>query len=248
MIDKMKGLVASAGMALAFTLGGTAVQASEPYYGHISEYRDWSGFYIGGHLGGAASLSDWITVTPIGDTFKFDSQGFAGGGHIGFNLQRANLVFGIEASYTATDLSDTVASPSIATVRYTNDINSVFTIGPRIGVTTGPFLAYLKGGYALASARWTGVDTVTLERASNSEDLNGWFVGGGVSMLVTPNIVLGLEYNFHQFESVDLVGVSNFANAYRATGYQNDLHTVMARLSFQFGGRGEPAPAYTPYK
>src|SRR5512132_4169759 len=57
--------------------------------------HNWSGFYIGGHIGGAF---------PGKDFFGHDEARFMGGGQIGADYQfAANWVFGIEANYSFVD-------------------------------------------------------------------------------------------------------------------------------------------------
>ena len=83
-----------------------------------SQYlTDWSGFYIGGKLGGAFSSNinwhqelDLFTAnsgvapnTPI----QFSPGGVIGGA----NLQLGQWIFGAEVSFSGTDLSQKVTSP-----------------------------------------------------------------------------------------------------------------------------------------
>src|SRR6478735_6475387 len=59
---------------------------------------NWSGIYIGGHIGGAFAGSDF---------FGHDDARFLAGGQIGADYQFApNWVFGIEANYSFADTND----------------------------------------------------------------------------------------------------------------------------------------------
>ena len=79
----------------------------------------WTGFYIGGHLGGVDNKYD-LSATAVpsatavlnGSTFdtinltNFDKEpnratSFIGGGQIGYNLQFGQFVLGIEGDYSA---------------------------------------------------------------------------------------------------------------------------------------------------
>src|SRR5436190_13290283 len=84
----------------------------------------WTGFYIGGHVGGAWSDVDWANVNLTGERVNNDASGFIGGGQVGYNHQFGNIVVGIEASLSGTTLSDdarSVVNP--AAVTYSTDIN-----------------------------------------------------------------------------------------------------------------------------
>jgi outer membrane immunogenic protein len=66
------------------------------------EATQWSGFYVGGQLGGAWSDSDWQydnhnwfnTIGPelVGTRFGFDGSGVIGGGQGGVNYQSGAFV------------------------------------------------------------------------------------------------------------------------------------------------------------
>ncbi len=60
---------------------------------------NWSGFYVGGHLGGGFADSSWSDpFAPGNDTFR--KGGFLGGGQIGANAQFNWLVVGLEGDFS----------------------------------------------------------------------------------------------------------------------------------------------------
>src|SRR6516164_6249099 len=67
-------------------------------------YFDWSGFYIGGNLGGAWESST-ITDAALMTSFSTSRSGFIGGGQIGYNWQITPLfLVGVEWMFDATDI------------------------------------------------------------------------------------------------------------------------------------------------
>src|SRR5262245_30808817 len=89
---------ALAGMALLVLAAGAA-RADGPYGrpgpGMVvlepPPIFTWTGFYIGGNIGGAwanSSLSDQATIL----TYTTNHSGFIGGGQLGYNYQIRNLV------------------------------------------------------------------------------------------------------------------------------------------------------------
>ncbi len=108
---------------------------------------NWTGYYIGGNVGGA-----WATIdfTDVGNNVPFnnDTSGFFGGGQVGYAYQLGNLVIGPEIDIGGMDLSHTVTE-----VGGNGAVGSVssgfyFDITGRLGYTWGPTLVYIKGGYA----------------------------------------------------------------------------------------------------
>ena len=69
---------------------------------------NWSGLYIGGHLGGGWSDKCFNQVSPVvafGHTAATTAPVGLGGGQVGYNLQRANWLFGVEASASGLNIS-----------------------------------------------------------------------------------------------------------------------------------------------
>jgi outer membrane immunogenic protein len=95
----------------------------------------WTGFYFGGHVGGARSegssdpyngplFPGYIVLPPVSAVITLvpgliatlpgadSSNGFIGGAQIGYNWQVKQFVFGLEADVTGTDLDGSKASAS----------------------------------------------------------------------------------------------------------------------------------------
>ena len=87
---------------------GTALADAPPSYppGYTPAYAptltyDWTGIYVGGHVGAATTRSEWTytdPITPTVDPLGQSSNGFAGGGHVGLQKQWGSAVLGAEAS------------------------------------------------------------------------------------------------------------------------------------------------------
>src|SRR5450432_613499 len=97
-------------IVLASVLNATAAIADDYYepraYHAVSTELIWTGFYIGGHLGGAWSDGQWADVTWTGERVSNNASGIFGGGQIGYNLQFGHVVLGVEASLSGTTLTD----------------------------------------------------------------------------------------------------------------------------------------------
>jgi outer membrane immunogenic protein len=221
--------------------------------------RNWSGLYVGGHLGCAWADTDLTFLNTsgfgsTGDATSLDTSGWIGGGHIGYNHQMGRWVLGIEATLSGGDLQETKLNPfnpdpPVFSETLTIDIDWLFTATGRLGYTWAPrWLTYVKGGYASANieASMLAVTAVGRSETSTSAVHHGWTVGAGMEYMLAPNIIIGAEYNYislasktHQMQActpdpcipIPSVNVD-----------PDDIHSVTGRISFKFGGDGRPSP------
>lgn len=138
---------------------------------------NWTGFYIGGNVGGVASRSSGtsdfldpsappgLTSTPQSNSFNNSS--FIGGVQAGYNWQFApRWVAGIEADWDWTHVGyDFCRQTDIFSVACTDNgfgfqsISSktdwLATLRARLGVTVADFLLYATGGVALGHVETT---------------------------------------------------------------------------------------------
>jgi outer membrane immunogenic protein len=134
----------------------------------------WTGFYLGGYVGGAWSRSNARTSTVFtedgyffdredvdaintaGD-MKLDPKSFNGGVTFGYNHQFGPIVVGAEADFGSLTNSRTVSvkeeypccSYADFTVTQRMKTNWLFTARPRVGVAAGNLMVYGTGGVAV---------------------------------------------------------------------------------------------------
>ncbi|HKJ60711.1 MAG TPA: outer membrane beta-barrel protein [Hyphomicrobiales bacterium] len=95
--------------------------------GYETPYIGWTGFYIGGNIGGIFDETDGV------DLFDDDAI-FAGGIHLGYNKQLSDrFVVGLEGDVSFLDDDNT---------------DYLSTVRARLGWSRGPMLAYITGGAA----------------------------------------------------------------------------------------------------
>ena len=239
-------------------------------YAEPSAY-DWTGFYLGGHLGYAWGNSNWTANTAgapgpsVSGSFSLaqplDSFNEAGswfeGIQAGYNRMLANrIVIGAEADVTfpaypnpITGLSiggtSTLRSPSTGAVEsYSENVFASGTMRGRIGYAPGSFLYYATGGLA-----WTYDQFRLTQLASGTTELQfmtrlGWAAGVGIEGPVLPHWTARLEYLF--------TGYGNNSVTFPALGqrFNSDLSVEELRvgLNYQFGNdltlsEKDPAPA-----
>jgi outer membrane immunogenic protein len=169
------------GTFAAMMLGGAAQAADMPVKAPpmaAPVMYNWTGFYIGGHIGGAWANRNghdrfdhvdenncfWGGCFDDND-FGRNNGRFIVGGQLGFNYQVNQWVWGVEGQISAVTGNNHDDACGFFTNEGTRDhlfnCNNrsgwVATIAARLGVTfgqTGNWLLYLKGGGAFADARF----------------------------------------------------------------------------------------------
>ncbi|MDH3741061.1 MAG: outer membrane beta-barrel protein [Hyphomicrobiales bacterium] len=200
---------------------------------------DWTGFYIGGHLGGTWADFDYShnqPLVPLVEPLSFDMSSFAGGGQGGYRHQFGNFVAGFELSYTITDMDDTVTSALVADRSRTVMIDDIFMATVNLGVPWNDWLGYITGGYAGADVDISSnVISSGVLTSSSSDWENGWTIGAGLEFAVTPNLRIGAQYNYVDLIIDDRFGVQT--GGFTLQNHQSidsEIHQVMARVSWQF--------------
>jgi outer membrane immunogenic protein len=194
---------------------------------------NWSGFYLGGHLGGADAGSSWSD--PItGASNTFNSVGFLGGGQIGVNAQFNALVVGLEGDFSWTGglgLNGSGADSLGDTINTKVDWTS--TVTGRIGAAFDRLLVYGKGGLALAQDQ-SGLTDIAGNNVSTTFMRTGWTAGAGIEYALDDNWSVRVEYDYLGFGlhtldfTTPVVGtVSSNANL--------NVQEVKAGLDFRFG-------------
>ena len=188
--------------ALALTLAAPAYAADLPQRPVVAPpmvvpVYNWTGFYVGGNLGGAWSNVD-VTGNFTGATWSFDQTNFIAGGQVGYNYQIGAFVIGVEWDFDWADGEGSTAfrNTQFGRLRATTDSSWVTTVAARLGYAADRWLFYTKlgGGWTEidASLRTPGGVAVASGTASNS----GWLVGAGVEYAFAINWTAKIEYNY----------------------------------------------------
>jgi outer membrane immunogenic protein len=204
--------VAIAAPAAAADLGARMPVKAAPAAAPI---MSWTGLYIGGHIGyGWTDSSSTVVTNPAGGSFPVGtvipqkSDGFLGGGQVGLNYQWNQLVLGVEADFSWTDISSssTTPSPIVAGATSTTDsrLRSVTLLTGRLGfVPTNNVLLYVKGGGAWGDFETEGATHnaagVVTSYSTGGEIRSGWTIGGGAEWAFLPNWSAKVEYNYIDF-------------------------------------------------
>lgn len=222
------------GLALIGAAFGTPSAKADP------TAQPWAGVYVGASVGGAWNNTDWTYFGLPAESVSRDASGFFAGVHAGAQTQWDHLVIGVELSYSggAFDKIDD-RGPDAPLFAATFDsyarLHNLFTVGPRLGwAFNDRWMIFATGGFAQAS-----VETAFLLRAApNVGDFRtfkheGWFVGGGFEYALTPNWLVGVEYQHIELDT-ELIGP--FPSVPATSRFVTpDIDVVRARISFKLG-------------
>ena len=222
--------------ALVAMLAAPAVAAdmgvSPAYKSPPPVMYNWTGFYIGGHLGGAFGGDNNFGGLVTGNN---NDGRFLGGVQVGADYQFApNWVLGIEGQYSWLGSNNTgVLFPGGVLVTSNND--QLGSITGRIGYTWGPALLYAKGGYA-----WKDGNNISVTTNGNHRD--GYTVGAGLEYMFAPSWSAKVEYQYYNFGSTTFVAPSPAVLV--GTSFRDDEHTVKAGINYRFNWGGPVVARY----
>ena len=193
---------------------------------------NWTGFYIGGHIGGAFA----------GNSTLGNNDGrFLGGVQGGYDYEFSNnVVLGVEAEYNwLTDNNGGATFPGGSVVSTNND--QFGSVTGRVGYSFGAALLYAKGGYAFRGDNdnihvTTGGVPQAFTTDGNHQD--GYTVGAGLEYMFAPNWSAKIEYQYYNFGSTTFTsGPADIAGV----RYTDDVHTVKAGINYRFNWGGPVA-------
>lgn len=232
-----------------------------PMVAPVAVYN-WTGFYIGGHIGGGwgdqrdTELAPGTVAFPTGTVFSgHDTSGFLGGVQGGFNWEASNhFVLGVEGEYTWSDLTATSSTVSVVngfvstTTVKTKDL--ALATG-RLGYAANNWLFYVKGGGAWGQGNSSGsgvlVTGAPFDTTSSSSNRSGWVVGAGVEWGFAPNWSAKIEYNHIDFGSNTVTITSVPVAGAVTTSFVRSSETidlVKAGVNYRFNWGGPVVAKY----
>jgi outer membrane immunogenic protein len=195
-------LLVIAALAVSAGIGAASAAdlAARPYAKAADPAYDWSGFYVGGHVGylwGKTRVVDDGVLTEPGAP----TNGVIGGVLAGYNWQSGPLLLGIEADIGWThaigrgaELLTTTTTPNTYDLRWTSHL-----VG-KAGYAVGQWLFFATGGLGIADLNFVeGITTTTTTPLLVGGKYLGFSVGGGVEYAFTRNLLGRLQYIYDDF-------------------------------------------------
>jgi len=219
---------------------------------------DWTGFYLGGHLGSAIGTSNWTATQGGGaaalngslDLFNsFDA--FKGTGSYLMGLQAgynymlpSRFLLGVEIDASAPNTiggSQTVSSAASGQASYTDNVLDFGTLRGRLGYAFDRWLVYGAGGVAwtydkLERTQLAGMPAGGSVAIGTTEAALlwrwGWAAGAGVEVPITQNWTARLEFLTTEFGNRQ----KSFASAGQAFTSDLSMQSVRLGVNYQLGG------------
>ena len=205
------------GTALFFATGfAGAADLSRPIYKapKLPSYiYDWTGFYIGVHVGYGWDREDPSVVIChcVADPPEpFDAKGILGGFQAGFNYQFNSLVVGIEGELAGAGIKGTstwIEEGDPHTL--STDIKRLATATARVGYAFDRALFFVKAGGAWEDVDYNHTHTILavpglVHSLSGSATRSGWLIGVGVEYAFWRNVSAKIEFDHIDFGSKDI--------------------------------------------
>ena len=253
------------GTFAAMMLGGAAQAADMPVKAPPPPpppMYNWTGFYIGAHIGGAWADRNGNDRFDGNHCFWgegsvcFEDSGFGrndgrfiAGGQLGFNYQVNQWVWGVEGQISALTNNDNDSACGFVTWGGTNHDhlfncnnrgNWVATVAARLGVTfgqTGNWLLYGTAGMAVTDIKseLTYADTGPAKRTvafSDSDTKTGWVGGVGGAYAFTPQWSIKAEWLYADFGK--FTGNATSADGFVIFGQEGQVKTNMFRAGIDY--------------
>jgi outer membrane immunogenic protein len=219
---------------------------------------DWTGIYVGGHIGGGM-LVDSVNQNGasaggfgLATTGHLRPAGVIGGLQGGANYEFAPWVVGIEGSWTSSAIEGNTLIPCIGTgcsggatpiaqERFTSQAQWFAALTGRAGYAANDWLFYAKAGGAWMRVRYTedllAAGGLTVATQNLTDNRTGFTVGAGIEFGLVENISAKVEYDFYDFGSKNY----NFT-AITPVTVKSDVHTLTVGLNYKFNWSGGPKP------
>jgi high affinity Mn2+ porin len=203
-----------------------------PLTAPINTVFDWTGLYVGGHVGYSRGAAR-VALTDLNSSdFRSSFGTLMGGVQVGYNfVLPSRLLLGIEADMS---FPNYLSADDVAWFRTTPDtdiaemIDFTGTLRGRLGYAFDHWLVYATGGLSWSLARFLQTPGLGDDRDKVLRLHNGWSVGAGTELAIAPRWSARLEYLYLNLGDVD----ASFPSGATA-GVSFHLHTIRAGLNYK---------------
>jgi high affinity Mn2+ porin len=199
---------------------------------------DWTGFYVGGHVGYTRGSAHAELIDPAGNPgasdFTSSFGSLSGGVQVGYNqLFSSRIVLGVEAdasflNYLAAD--DVAWSRLTPRADVSQKIDYMATLRGRLGYAFPRWLIYATGGFAWSLGRFLENPGVVDDIDKALHLYKGWAAGAGAEFVVAPSWTAKLEYLYRSFGREDVLFPSGIAPS-----SSFDIHAIRLGLNYRIG-------------
>jgi outer membrane immunogenic protein len=258
--------VASVALLAAGSVGAVAADLPVKTYTKAPVVFDpapsWTGFYVGGSVGGGWNTNSWTNLTdveginagvPAGNG---NANGILGGFQGGFNYQIApKVVIGIEGDYNFANIKgETFLKPRDHGGTDSSNERNIASVTGRIGALYhDDILIYVKGGWAWSQFRH---DVLATDGSGNNgvyptvdDNRSGGTLGFGTEYKIDRNWSAKIEYDYYDFGKRAVIFPPalpinlNSWGAFRAD-ISEQTHVIKVGVNYNFGWFGPVVAKY----
>lgn len=215
-------------LGLIFLLPSTLFVGESGIAQIVTEPR-WTGFYIGGNLGGIWSKfhgsvadlpyidHDGVFFPSFAQTWNVNPNSFVGGAQLGYAYQSGHFVYGTEVSIMGLNIEDThILRPDEvgefinifkAGDSFSSKINWQASWVVRLGQQQQNWLFYGLGGVAIMKPKIsTNITSIEIDgdlfpatQGSEEKTMLGGTIGVGTEYALWSNLKIGMEYRYTDY-------------------------------------------------
>jgi outer membrane immunogenic protein len=212
---------------------------------------DWTGVYLGFHVGGgilidSVSQNGFLGTTSLAGSAHLRPAGVIGGGQVGANYEFVPWVIGVEGSWTESGIQGntligvTTGPPVVTQERFTSHALWFAALTGRAGYAANDWLFYAKAGGAWLHVSYTedliAIGGPTAGSQVLSDNRTGFTAGAGIEFGLVENLSGKIEYDFYGF------GSKNYNFNFTPVSVGSNLHTLTVGLNYRFNWSGGPKP------
>ena len=220
----------------------------------------WTGFYVGGDVGGAwtsntgtwAPLPSPLAFGVFGQSGSNGGSSFVGGLHAGYNWEFApTWVAGIEGDWSWAAAKGSFSQAWTITpppgpcpgcfTSMSSHLDWISSLRARFGYLVTPtVMAYATGGVAWGKFDYAANNSNAVTYVTNaafSSTQTGFAVGGGLEWAMTKNWLVRAEYLYYRFNNGPSVVANSTAFPANPSGYSwssTNVNVARAGLSYKF--------------
>jgi outer membrane immunogenic protein len=199
-------------------------------------YSWWTGCYLGGNVGGAWTRAFYThDNSTVVEDFTFIPKALIGGGQLGCQYQWDSLVFGLEGTWSWSNLQQSQPSVLLPARERSFGVDQIGTVTARVGYTWDNTMLYAKAGWAGVRVFARARNLATGELSDFTDFTSGWTVGVGMEHQPWQSIVLGVEANLYDVSGFDHSGVDTFGVPARFFNTSAPIWAISVRASYLFG-------------
>jgi outer membrane immunogenic protein len=198
---------------------------------------DWSGLFIGAQVGRVWGTVPNAFVIGGASTSQpaYATRGWVFGGHLGYNWQRGNVVFGVVADLEWSNVKGDDNGLSGVLDALESDWRG--SLRGRLGLAWNQLLIYVTGGLAWANQEYFLRQVGGPGSTSVSITDLGWTLGVGGEYAINPAWSVFVEYRYTDFGSRSAIFAATAFSAAQTINYSYRDSATRIGISYHFGRR-----------